>query len=168
VKRRAAIASAFAACLGGCGRPPVDAPPRPQWPELSVREIGGAPATVPAVTGSPRVINMWAMWCAPCRAELPALQRLAGAMAPQGIAVSAVALADDLFAVREYLAQHAAALPGAILSPAQPVVRALGLNALPQTFLVAGDGRIAACWVGARDWDDAAVRADLVRHLKGA
>ncbi|NNU43934.1 hypothetical protein [Ramlibacter montanisoli] len=59
----------------------------------------------------------------PCRAELPALERLADDLAPQGVAVSAIALEDNLSAVREYLARYAARLPGAVLAPKLPVVR---------------------------------------------
>lgn len=167
MKRRAAIASAFAACLSGCGRTPTDSA-LPQWPALPVREFSGQSATLPGASGRPQVINMWAMWCPPCRAELPALQRLAAVMAPQGVAVSAIALADDLFPVREYLAQYAPRLPGALMSPGLPLVRQLGLDALPQTFLVSADGAVLACWVGARDWDTEQVRGELRRVLQPA
>jgi thiol-disulfide isomerase/thioredoxin len=167
VKRRAAIAGAFAACVGGCGPVPVEQP-RPRWPELTVRELTGHPTTLPSASGQPRVVNLWAMWCPPCRAELPALARLGAALRPQGIDVSAIALAEDLFAVREYLLQHAAALRSQVLSPGLPVVRQLGLDALPQTFLLAPDGVVLACWVGARDWDAAPVRNELTRILKAA
>ena len=167
MKRRAALAGALAACVAGCS-PAPGTKPLPKLPSLPVRDFSGAARTHAAASGQPQLINMWALWCPPCRAELPALERLAGALAPQGIAVSAIALAEDLFAVREFLARVAARLPGSVLSPSQPVVRELGLDALPQTFLVAPDGGVHAVWVGARDWDAAAVRAELTRVLKGA
>ena len=167
MKRRAAIASALAACLSGCGRSPVAAD-RPRWPELSVTELSGQATTLPIASAQARIVNMWALWCAPCRAELPALERLGLALAGRGVQVSAIALADDVFAVREYLAERAARLRGAVLGPHQPVVRQLGLDALPQTFVVARDGGVLACWVGARDWDAPAVRAELDRVLKDA
>ncbi|HZN48342.1 MAG TPA: TlpA disulfide reductase family protein [Ramlibacter sp.] len=167
MKRRAALAGALAACVAGCS-PAPDAQARPRWPALPVREFTGQARTLAAASGQPQVINMWALWCPPCRAELPALERLAAALGPQGIAVTAIALADDLFAVREYLARYAARLPGAVLSPGLPVVRELGLDALPQTFFIAPDGGVLACWVGARDWDAAPVRGELAKVLKGA
>jgi thiol-disulfide isomerase/thioredoxin len=163
VKRRAALA-AVAAGLAGCGPAPSA---RPKLPALEVRDFTGARKTIEGATGRPQVLNMWALWCPPCRAELPALQRLAEALAPQGIAVSAVALADDLFAVREYLAQVAARLPGAVISPKLPAVKELQLDALPQTFLVDPQGGVIAAWIGARDWDAPSVRSQLLDSLKG-
>lgn len=168
MKRRAAIASAFAACLSGCGPAPAPRSQRPRWPALTVTELNGDIATLPAATGRPQLVNLWALWCPPCRVELPALERLGLALAPQGVQVSAIALADDLFPVREYLAQHASRLRGAILGPKVPEVRQLGIDSLPQTFAVARDGGVLACWVGAREWDAPAVRAEIARVLKDA
>nr|WP_269129403.1 TlpA disulfide reductase family protein [Ramlibacter alkalitolerans] len=135
---------------------------------MSVTELSGQAATLPALSTQARIVNLWALWCAPCRAELPALERLGMALAGRGVQVSAIALADDVFPVREYLAERAARLRAAVLGPRQPVVRQLGLDALPQTFVVARDGGVLACWVGARDWDAAPVRAELDRVLKDA
>ena len=61
MKRRAAIATAFAACLSGCGRSQVTSE-RPRWPELPVTQLTGQSATFPATSAQPRIINMWALW----------------------------------------------------------------------------------------------------------
>ncbi|HET8745403.1 MAG TPA: TlpA disulfide reductase family protein [Ramlibacter sp.] len=131
-------------------------------------ELSGQPATLPATSAQARIVNLWALWCAPCRAELPALERLGLALAARGVQVAAIALADDVFAVREYLSERAARLRGAVLATRAPAVKQLGLDALPQTFVVARDGGVLACWVGARDWDAAPVRARLDRVLEDA
>lgn len=165
MKRRAALASALAACVAGCG-PAPSARPRPRLPALQVRDFSGAQKTIVGASGRPQVINMWALWCPPCRAELPALERLADDLAPQGVAVSAIALEDNLSAVREYLARYAARLPGAVLAPKLPVVKELELDALPQTFLVDPQGGVIAAWIGARDWDAPKVRSQLLASLK--
>ncbi|HXE48356.1 MAG TPA: TlpA disulfide reductase family protein [Ramlibacter sp.] len=169
MKRRCAIASlaGAAAWLAGCSDAPSPQA-RPHWPALAVRDLAGRPATLPAASGGARVINMWALWCPPCRQELPSLGRLASALAPRGIEVSAVALADDSFAVREYLREHAAGLPGVVLSPSLPAARRLGLDALPQTFVVAADSAVLARWTGAREWDSPSVRNQLDRLLQSA
>jgi thiol-disulfide isomerase/thioredoxin len=167
MKRRDVIASIAAApWLAGCGRESAD--PRARWPALPVRDLTGRPSTLPRTSGTVRVINMWALWCPPCRQELPGLARLAAALAPQGVEVSAIALADDIFPVREYVAQNVAGLRSLVLSPSAPASGQLGLDSLPQTFVVAPNSTVLACWVGARDWDSDAVRAQLERVVRGA
>ncbi len=100
--------------------------------------------------------------------KTPSLERLAWVLAPQDVEVCAVALAEDSFPVREYLAQHAAGLKGVVLSPRLPAVIELELKVLPQTFLVAPGGAVLARWVGAREWDSAAVHDELDRLLEQA
>lgn len=167
MKRRGAIASlaVAAAWLAGCDGTRV-ADTRPQWPSLPVQDLAGRPATFPGTSRGARVINLWALWCPPCRRELPSLERLTWTLAPVSVDVCTVALAEDSFPVREYLAQHAPGLHGVVLSPRMPVVQELGLQALPQTFLVSADGRVLARWVGAREWDSQAVREELDRLLQ--
>lgn len=171
MKRRTAIASigGVAAWLAGCDGAALPGDGLRHWPALPVLDLADRPATLPATSGGPRVINLWALWCAPCRRELPGLQRLGATVATLAggaVEVCAVALADDGFAVREYLAQHAAGLRSMRLPPRTPVVRQLGLALLPQTFVVAANGSVLARWRGAREWDSAAVRVELTRLLR--
>ena len=53
----------------------VDAKPRPAIP-LSFQGPGGGKATLADFKGRALLVNLWATWCVPCRAEMPALDRL--------------------------------------------------------------------------------------------
>jgi thiol-disulfide isomerase/thioredoxin len=163
VTRRCVLASlaGAAAALAGCAERAQDL--RPRWSALPAYDLMGRPALVAATAAGVRLINFWALWCPPCRHELPSLERLARVVAPQGIEVSAVAIASDPFAIREYLWRHTPALTSLVLPPGSAEHLALGLNVLPQTFLVAPDSYLIGRWTGAREWDAPLVVSELQR-----
>lgn len=167
-RRREAIAIIGAAVVGlaACvGQRPDTAA---RWPALPVRDLAGRPMILPAASAGVRLINLWALWCPPCRRELPSLDRLAAALAPRGVEVSTIAVAEDGFAIREYLVQHGLGLRSVVIPPGVPGLEPLRIESLPQTFVVAADGVVLARWVGEREWDAPAVRRELDRVLQPA
>lgn len=168
MRRRDALgcAAAGAMFLAGCDGPSAR-PTKLRWSALDVHDLYGRRSRLEVVASSARLVNFWAMWCPPCRHELPSLQRLA-AEREEGIEVCAVALADDYFGVREYLAQHAAGLPCVVMRQDDPALRQLDVAVLPQTFLVSAKGDVLTRWVGERDWHSKSMRAEISGKVKGA
>jgi thiol-disulfide isomerase/thioredoxin len=141
---------------------PAPAPIVPsQWPALAVHSLNGQAGALPAQADAPRLINLWARWCAPCRRELPSLQRLAARLGPHQVEVLALAVEEDAFALREYVAALRLALPVWRLTPAESQ-RLAGQGTLPHTWLVAPSGRVLARWPGERDWDQPALQQQLL------
>jgi thiol-disulfide isomerase/thioredoxin len=147
---------------------PAEAPLVPaQWPALPVHSLTGQPQALAAQAATPRLINLWARWCAPCRRELPSLQRLAARLGPLRIDVLALAVEDDPFALREYVSALRLALPVWRLAPAESL-RLEASGTLPQTWLVAPSGRVLARWPGERDWDQPALQQQLLALASSA
>ena len=138
-----------------------------QWPVLPVHSLTGQPQALAAQAATPRLINLWARWCAPCRRELPSLQRLADRLGAQHIDVLALAVEEDPFALREYVTALRLALPVWRLAPSESL-RLEGSGTLPQTWLVAPNGRVLARWPGERDWDQPALQQQLMALADGA
>jgi thiol-disulfide isomerase/thioredoxin len=95
--------------------------------------------------GQALIVNFWARWCVPCRAEFPELTALQEKYAGQKLVVLGVALEEDPAKVREFLAAYGVKYPVA-LARAQgiPLMQALG-NAeavLPFTLIVDRNGDI--------------------------
>lgn len=129
--------------------------------DLPVRDLDGASSRLPSAGNQLRVVNFWARWCAPCRRELPSLQRLADRLGDRRrtlptsaiFAVQAVALDDDAFALREYWRGIGLTRLGVWrLAPADAPA-SLGLTALPLTLIVGRGGQIVERVRGAREWD---------------
>lgn len=163
--RRRALAGLGAFALAGCAERAQDL--RPRWSALHAQDLQGQPVVLPATAPRVRLINFWALWCPPCRRELPSLERLARVAVTMGIQVSAVAIADNPFAIREYLLQNTPSLPSVVVTPGTPSYQALGLDMLPQTFLVAPDSHLIGRWTGAREWDEPLVVSELQRLAQG-
>jgi thiol-disulfide isomerase/thioredoxin len=123
---------------------------------------GGQPVRLAAL-GRPAVVNLWASWCAPCRKELPALQRLA-AKANDAVAVLGVVTDDTAAAARSFVDDLGLTFPMLYDKDGQ-LKQATGKVALPVTVFLDAAGRAAGVYNGPA-LDDAALR-DLTARLLG-
>lgn len=160
--RGLAAASVLAFGLGACSQ---EVPHIPAFSALtSLAAIGGGADLRPEdFAGRPALVNFWATWCEPCRAEMEDLQRLSDGM--QDIAVVGVSLDADVRLAQEFLLQRRVRFPNYSLPPDKGRARGVRISALPETWLVAEDGRVLSQVTGARDWSAAAEQARLRREL---
>ncbi|MCI3922280.1 TlpA family protein disulfide reductase [Paenibacillus sp. TRM 82003] len=121
-------------------------------PAASLQSVDGAPLSIPeATSGRTTVLNFWATWCPPCRAEMPSFDRLYRSLNPQETAFFAVNLTateNDAGAAARYAAEHGLALPVA-LDPDGAAMRAYGVRAYPTTVLLDARGNVAEVFEGA-------------------
>jgi thiol-disulfide isomerase/thioredoxin len=111
------------------------------------------------------LVNLWATWCAPCVEEMPALDRL---QAKLGSDLVILAISEDrqgAAAVEPFLAQHAIKNLAIDLDPKSAASDALGVQGLPMSFLIDGDGMIIGKLIGAAPWDEPAMLAILQRYI---
>ncbi|HEX22841.1 MAG TPA: redoxin domain-containing protein [Chromatiales bacterium] len=162
--RRALAASLLLVLLAGCGEDDV-ASPRLQvgdvLPPLSVVDLKGRPLTLRPSPGKLLILNLWATWCAPCREELPSLQRLAAKLDPTRFELLLLSVDDDEHLVREFLIDRKVRL-ASLLDPGMSVADdILGIRVFPSTYFVSPDGRIVVLMEGAREWDSAEILAQI-------
>jgi thiol-disulfide isomerase/thioredoxin len=128
-------AAALALCPTASGTPPSGPLRGVAVPCL------GAPGSVDlgaALAGRPVLLNVWASWCQPCRAELPALQEYAAR--PGAVAVLGVDVRDDPRSALALLREIGVRLPS-VTDPDDAVRAALALPpAVPVSYVVRADG----------------------------
>lgn len=94
--------------------------------------------------GEPRMLNVFASWCAPCIAEAPILMRLKAA----GVKIEGVAIRDTAPALEEFLARNGDPFERIGSDPESRLQLALGSSGVPESFVIDGRGRIVHQHIG--------------------
>lgn len=123
-------------------------------PDAPLRGLGGDSQHLAQMRGRPLVINVWASWCGPCRAEMGSLERLSR-LAPGKLQVIGVTTDDDVNLAREFVARAGISFPCFHDADQNLERRVFGAAAIPLTLVVDAQGRIVQRVVGARQWDSA-------------
>ncbi len=117
-------------------------------PPFTLTATDGHRVSLAGLAGKPVVINFWATYCPPCRAEMPLLQRQVGSQS--GVQLVLVNEGDSARAARDFLDSLGIHQP-ALLDSDLSVGHAYGAVALPMTVFVRADGTIAARHIGQLD-----------------
>ena len=121
----------------------------------------GADARLSDFRGKVVVVNLWAMWCAPCRTEMPTLARLAEAYEGTDLVVLPINVdksEDELADARSFIDVHEP-LPLYSDLKFQLPFELPGKGKMPQTVLLDRQGRIRAHFSGEADWASPEARA---------
>jgi thiol-disulfide isomerase/thioredoxin len=129
--------------------------------DAPLQTLDGAPANLAAYRGKFLVLNIWAVWCAPCRAELPSLDRLSQALDPGLFAVAGVSIDKERAFTREFLAELGVGFPSYWDSEKRLTQEIFFTPAIPLTLIVDPLGEILVGYEGARDWSAPAMVAVL-------
>ncbi|WP_088282278.1 TlpA disulfide reductase family protein [Ideonella sp. A 288] len=156
--RRRVVAGTALASMGLLGtRPARAAAQRKPWPRgvatpgLALPGVDRPAWTLASAKGKVVLINFWASWCEPCRAEMPSLELLAERHERQGLVVVAVNFKEGESTIRRFTEQTSLTLP--ILRDADgDAARAWGARMFPTTVAVGRDGRAVFTVLGEIDW----------------
>ncbi|HUX34711.1 MAG TPA: TlpA disulfide reductase family protein [Gemmatimonadaceae bacterium] len=163
-----AVAGGLAMIAGAAWllRPWLVAPPPPVTVGAMAPDFHASTVTAPAqvrtlgdYAGRPLLLNLWATWCQPCREEMPSFERLYRDAQARGLRIVAVSV-DDAGAdakIADFVARYG--LTFDVLHDRRSRVMAqYQVRGVPETFLIAADGRIVATQF-IRDWASPASRA---------
>lgn len=134
-------------------------------PEAALLDAADGAADLTPYRGKVLLVNFWATWCAPCRAELAALDRLQGALGGETFAVMTVATGrNPVPAIEKLFADEGISHLPILRDTDQAFARASGVLGLPVSILVDRDGTEIARLVGDAEWDSDEAKA-LIQAL---
>ena len=134
-------------------------------PPLELSDLDGKTHRLADYRGRAVLVNFWATWCEPCRAEMPSFERLRAALESQRVTVLAVNLAEPEARIRRFLETMPLRYP-VLLDRDGTTARAWQARVLPATYVIAPDGKIRYRHLGELDWSSPEVRELILKLLK--
>ncbi|HKI52369.1 MAG TPA: TlpA disulfide reductase family protein [Geothermobacteraceae bacterium] len=123
-------------------------------PDFKLPLVGGGEVNLSDLRGKIVMVNFWATWCPPCKAEMPSMERLYSRFKNSGFELLAVnAEVDGLEVLPEFLQKHKHTFPVPVDTEGE-VQAAYGVFRFPESFVVGRDGIILEHVIGGRDWSD--------------
>lgn len=141
--------------------------PMPEEPAAPVFELQGPSGdtyNLAEMQGQPVIVNFWATWCPPCRAEMPAMQRAWETLRDEGVMLVGVNVGESEGEIAAFVERLGVDFP-LPMDTDMSVSQQWPMKGLPTTFVVDPEGRIVYRAQGEREWDDPAL-LDLVRALR--
>jgi peroxiredoxin len=80
-------------------------------PEIGLKDLSGNTVNLASLAGKVVVIDFWATWCAPCKEELPVLQKLYKKYSAQGLVVVGVSVDKDASNIQSFMKKLAVSFP---------------------------------------------------------
>jgi cytochrome c biogenesis protein CcmG/thiol:disulfide interchange protein DsbE len=132
---------------------------RKSAPELVLEDSAGKPFTLKQYAGKIVLLDFWATWCHGCQEEIPWFSDFHREYGPEGLSVVGVSLDEDGWkAVKPFI--KTAAVPYRIVLGNDTIARRYGIAAMPDTFLIDRNGKVAAKYAGVVN------RTDIEKNIK--
>lgn len=133
-------------------------------PALALPDLEGKPHTLAEFKGKVVVVNFWATWCEPCKAEMPSMQKMAEKYGPDKLVVIGVNYQEGAPRIQRFL--EATPIRFTVLMDRDGTVTKNWITRIFPTSLIIGpDGRVRHTVVGEYDWDSAPMDAVIGKLL---
>ncbi len=144
--------------------PPPGATQTADWtlPGIVKPDLEGKPAPelkgAPPIKGKVVLLDFWTTWCAPCRQQLPVLEKLHKEFRPQGLLVVGMNVGEDKEAISKFRLTY----PSLQLPADDELLKSLSVTAFPTLILIDRQGKVALYEIGAKS--EPALRAALAKQ----
>jgi thiol-disulfide isomerase/thioredoxin len=116
-------------------------------PNLQLHDINGSVVSLDVYRGKAVLVNLWATWCPPCKAEMPTLQSFYKEYKDTGFVVIAINNGETVDLVKSFIGEYGLTFP-VWLDEGNVTGRTFGTISLPSSWVVDRAGNVRLSWVG--------------------
>ena len=117
-------------------------------PKLSLIDVGGDSVSLADYRGQVVLVNNWATWCPPCKAEMPDLETYFQAHKDDGFTLIGISAGDTQEQVTGFVQAYGITFP-MWLDPDESALAAFKTMNLPSSFVIDPTGTVRLAWTGA-------------------
>ena len=128
-------------------------PGTPLARDFELKDLDGKTHKLSDYKGRIVVVNFWATWCPPCRAEIPSMQRAWNILKEKNVMMLAVHVGGNEDKIWSFLTDFGIDFP-VLIDGTSRVSRSWPMMGLPTSFIIDPQGRTALRAIGGREWDD--------------
>lgn len=132
--------------------------------DFTLRDVNGRTFSFSSLKGRAILLNFWATWCPPCKAEMPSMNKLYNSLKSRGLEVIAVSSDSSLSGIKDFLAKSRVDFP-VLHDEKKTVTLQYKVFSMPTTFLIDNNGLIVEKFYGEYDWTDPEVRKKIEKLL---
>lgn len=122
-------------------------------PTFQLVDLNNKTHTLEDFKGKPLIVNFWATWCPPCRAELPAFNRAWAKVKDHDIQMIAINIGEDQKTVFDFIQDFPIDFT-VLLDPESDQLANWQAHGLPTTYIIDAEGKVFYQAVGEREWDN--------------
>lgn len=117
-------------------------------PDFTLQNLDGESISLSDFKGKPVLLNFWATWCGPCRAEMPFLQEIYEEWSERELMLLAVNIGESSAKVKDFMEKLNLSFP-VLLDSRSAIAKMYNITAIPTTYFIDKDGVIQTRIIGA-------------------
>ncbi|MBT3273531.1 MAG: redoxin domain-containing protein, partial [Spirochaetales bacterium] len=129
-------------------------------PDFTLENLNGEEITLSSLKGKVVLLNFWATWCPPCRAEMPSMQEMYLLLEDENFELLAVDVQEPKKTVADFIEKNGYTFP-ILLDTSGRTGAVYGARSIPTTYIIDADGFAVGFITGSREWNNEVVYETL-------